>query len=143
MPVSPAAINALRGPLPSPGVSPAPGPAAAAPASIGTGVAPVPAAVDEKPFTGYTPPPVYSPYMNLYRTDNDRGRINNYYSLVRPVVEQQQTNRQTQTSLQSLQSTTRTQGTQLQQLNQRTQPPMPTSTPTFMNYQNYYPGLSR
>lgn len=133
IPVSPTALRALSGPSP----------ASYAPASSQPGVAPAPAAVAEKPFSGYTPPPVYSPYMNLFRNDNDRGRINNYYSFVRPMQEQQRINYQTQNTIQSLQSTTRAQNSQLQQIDQRTQPPVPTSNPSFMNYQHYYPGLAR
>lgn len=145
LPVSPTALRALSGPSPAPGRVPAGGPTTGyAPASIQPNVGPAPTVVAEKPFSGYAPPPVYSPYMNLFRNDNDRGRINNYYSLVRPMQEQQRINYQTQNTLQSLQSTTRAQGSQLQQIDQRMQAPVPQSTnPSFMNYQNYYPGLAR
>jgi len=114
------------------------------PATFHSGVSPVPSAVGEKPFANYTPPPVYSPYMNLFRYDNDRGRINNYYNFVRPILEQRDINTQTQSSLQSLQSTTRTQGTQLQQLDQRVMPTSPFApNPNFMNLRQYYPGLGQ
>ncbi len=139
-PVSP---TAFRGPL-GPTAVPSQPPAGHAPAAIQPYVPPAPTAIAEKPFSGFTPPPAYSPYMNLFRNDNNRGRINNYYSLVRPMQEQQQVNSQTQYKLQSLQSTTRAQGSQLQEIDQRTQPPVPASTnPSFMNYQHYYPGLAR
>lgn len=139
-PVSPTAFRGPIGPTAIPGQPPA----GYAPASIQPYVPPAPTAVADKPFSGYTPPPAYSPYMNLFRNDNNRGQINNYYSLVRPIQEQQQVNSQTQNRLQSLQSTTRAQGSQLQQIDQRTQPPAPTSAnPSFMNYQHYYPGLAR
>jgi hypothetical protein len=112
--------------------------------TVGAGPSPMAAAVGEKPFSNYTPPPVYSPYMNLFRNDNDRGRINNYYNLVRPMVEQQNLNYQTQNRLQSLQSTTRQQGSQLQQIDQRVMPSSPFgSNPNFMNTGQFYPGLNR
>lgn len=109
--------------------------------TIGAVTPQAPTALAGKPFANYTPPPVYSPYMNLFRTDNDRGRISNYYNLVRPIVEQGNINSQTQANLQSLQDTTRTQGSQLQQLDQRTRPTP--SLPGFMDFRQYYPGLSR
>jgi hypothetical protein len=141
-PAAPTAAPPISSGLPALPASGTPSPGYA-PAAINPGVAPSPTAISQKPFSGYSPPPTYSPYMNLFRTDNDRGRVNNYYSLVRPAVDQQRVNYQTQNSLQSLQTTTRVQGSQLEQLNQRTQPPRPAANPSFMNYQNYYPGLSR
>jgi len=110
--------------------------------AIGTTPGVIPGALAERPFSDYTPPPIYSPYMELFRTDNNQGRLSNYYYFYKPEVGQQVFNRQTQGSLNSLQSTTRVQGSQLQQVEQRVQPPTQTA-PGFMNFQQYYPGLKQ
>jgi hypothetical protein len=54
-----------------------------------------PDAVPEKPFAGYRS--VYSgvsPYMNLFRNDTGNGIVDNYSTLVRPALQQQDMNRQ-------------------------------------------------
>jgi hypothetical protein len=59
---------------------------------IGLGVgSPSPAG---KPFSGYTPPPTVSPYLNLFREDLDGSSDFNYQTLVRPLLQQQQINQQ-------------------------------------------------
>ncbi len=106
-----------------------------------------------KPFQDYKRTSPYSPYMNLSRTqDMDRG-INNYYNLVRPALEQSQENSRVRRSINTLQNTSRNQGMSLQQINQQNQARqrpgnvipgadvqqrMPA---TYMNVQQYYPGL--
>jgi hypothetical protein len=47
-----------------------------------------------KPFSGYTPAPTISPYLNLFRDDLDGSSDFNYQTLVRPMLQQQQFNQQ-------------------------------------------------
>ena len=97
-----------------------------------------------KPFSGYTRRPTTSPYMNLFRTDNSYGRIDNFSTLVRPRLRQRQMNRQTQWELHSLRTSSGTQGTQLRDLNQRTNSIQGTGQPSrFRSVHDYYPGLKR
>ncbi|HOM17268.1 MAG TPA: hypothetical protein PLQ00_08065 [Thermoguttaceae bacterium] len=99
-----------------------------------------PTAAYEKPFSDYTPPPVYSPYMNLYRF-NPRGPIDNYYSLVRPFVMQNAVNQQYSRRLQDLQMNNRLQQTILQRLQQQNQIQQGTYQPGyFMNHGSFFPG---
>lgn len=99
-----------------------------------------PTATYEKPFSDYTPPPVYSPYMNLYRF-NPRGPIDNYYSLVRPFVMQNSVNQQYSRRLQDLQMNNRLQQTIIQRLQQQNQLQQGTYQPGyFMNHGSFFPG---
>lgn len=96
-----------------------------------------------KPYANYTPTSPVSPYMNLFRNDNG-GAVNNYYSLVRPALDQRNTNQQTQREIQSLETTSRTQSQTLNQINQLNSQAKPAPTApaaTFQNLQNYYPNL--
>jgi hypothetical protein len=52
------------------------------------------AAPASKPFSGYSPPPTISPYLNLFREDLDGSSDFNYQTLVRPMLQQQQFNQQ-------------------------------------------------
>ncbi len=60
----------------------------------------------QKPFSTYNRPPSVSPYLNLYRSGstNGMGAVGNYYTLVRPMLNQQRTNQAVTRSLQQLQS---------------------------------------
>ncbi len=108
--------------------------------TIGTGAMRAPSVLDQKPFTGYSPGPAVSPYMNLYLGNNGAGIVNNYYSVVQPMLQQQNMNRQTEQSLRELRIQNRLQQSQLQQLNR----PMPGAQGTsFMNYGGYYPSIGR
>jgi hypothetical protein len=49
-----------------------------------------------KPFSGYSPSPTVSPYLNLFRTDLGGNNDLNYNTLVRPQLQQQQLNAQVQ-----------------------------------------------
>jgi hypothetical protein len=85
--------------------------------------------------------PTISPYLNLTRVNN--GSLPNYYSLVRPELEQRQINRQAA-------ALARQQGNQLIQLGNRVQkglvPAAPTGKssqfltvgPEFQNYGSYF-----
>lgn len=108
--------------------------------TIGTGAMRAPSMLDQKPFTGYSPGPVVSPYMNLYLGNNGAGIVNNYYSVVKPMLQQQNMNRQTEQSLRELRIQNRLQQSQLQQLNRQ----MPGAQgSSFMNYGGYYPSIGR
>lgn len=108
--------------------------------TIGTGAVRAPYVLDQKPFTGFSPGPAVSPYMNLYLGNNSAGIVNNYYSVVKPMLQQQNTNRQTEQSLRELRIQNRLQQSQLQQLNRQ----MPGAQgSSFMNYGGYYPSIGR
>lgn len=101
-------------------------------------------AVSSKPYSGYSRKSPVSPYMNLFRSNNLAGTIDNYSTLVRPLLQQQQVNRQTQWDLHSLRSKSGLQGTQLRDLNRRTDGlPDATQQNRYKNYLDYYPRLNR
>jgi len=87
----------------------------------------------QKPFSAYAREPSVSPYINLYRPEGAFGTVGNYYSLVRPMVQQQQINRQVSRQINQMQSVMspatgyggRSGGT----------------GGYFMNYYGFYPGL--
>jgi|GEM_PF-2201496 len=108
--------------------------------SFGTVQPAAPTAAYEKPFSDYTPPSVYSPYMNLYRF-NPRGPIDNYYSLVRPFVMQQTLNQQYRQRMQSLELNNRLHQTIIQRLQQQNQIQQGTYQPGyFMNHGSFFSG---
>lgn len=87
----------------------------------------------ERPFSDYSPPASVSPYINLYRPEGAFGRVGNYYSLVRPMIQQQQTNRQISQRLRQIESPAQSGGGYVGR-----------AAPTggyFMNYYGYFPGL--
>lgn len=47
-----------------------------------------------RPFSNYSSPQAVSPYMNLFRSNTSLGTAGNYYTLVRPQIEQQRVNQQ-------------------------------------------------
>ena len=93
-----------------------------------------------KPLSSYQPAPVLSPYMDLFRTDNNLGTIDNYNQYVRPKLQQQARARQLSRQVRGLQSATKRQGTALQQSRQL----QGLSAPRYyQNYGGYYPGFNR
>lgn len=60
-----------------------------------------PSASTQKPFADYQKPATFSPYMNLYRRDNFSG-IDNYNLYVKPALEAEQQNAQTQREIMDL-----------------------------------------
>lgn len=95
----------------------------------------------EKAFAGYRPASGVSPYMNLFRPTT--GSVDNYTTLVRPELQQRQTNQQYGYQIRGLQHDTRLQGSNLQQLN-RERALEGVGTPQF--YQNtgsYYQGFGQ
>jgi hypothetical protein len=104
-------------------------------ATIGAGGSTLRSGPLTKPHANYTPPPAISPYMNLFRGDDDRGMVNNYYTLVKPELDQRSYNQQTQRQIQSIQAAASQQSQQINRLNQQTSPQLD----QFKNLQQYYP----
>jgi hypothetical protein len=83
----------------------------------------------------------YSPYMNLFRNDTNRGTIDNYTTFVRPALDQQNANQRVNMDIYGLQRNARIQNETLQQLNRgNTRSPESIGTPQYyMNTGGYYP----
>ena len=82
--------------------------------------------------------------MNLFRDSSRYGEVDNYNTLVKPRLEQQRNNQQTQWDLNSLRSQSNMQGMQLRDLNRRTDARQgATGRSSYKNYLDYYPGLKR
>ena len=82
-----------------------------------------------------------SPYMNLYRSGNNNGTIDNYTTLVKPQLEQQGTNQKFGADIHGLENSTHVQGLNIRQLNHETQTLQGVNaTQYFMNYGDYYQG---
>ena len=97
-----------------------------------------------KPYADYRRPSIVSPYINLTRDDTDFGRIDNYNTLVRPKLEQQNANRRAAGQIRGLQNNSRQQGSAIQRIGNRTGSlPQTTSGQFFMNTQKYFPGSGR
>jgi len=87
-----------------------------------------------KPFADYRSTQTVSPYLNLFSEYMGIARPENYYTLVRPFLDQQKANRRIGTELRGLQHDVRRQG----------QPygngPIP---PYYQNLGGYYPGFNQ
>ncbi len=93
-----------------------------------------------KPFNDIQREPTVSPYLNLFRDDDDRDdQVPNYFTLVRPQLEQQQKNRAQNRELQRLGRTIRTLEYQ-QQLNTSTATGVPSTghRTRFFDTTGYY-----
>lgn len=87
-----------------------------------------------KPFTDYRPSPTISPYLNLFNDSTGIARPENYYTLVRPFLDQQKANRRIGTELRGLQRDVRRRG----------QPYGSGSIlPYYQNLGGYYPGFNQ
>lgn len=64
-----------------------------------------------KPFEAYQPETTISPYLNLYRDEDDVRTMPNYFTFVRPQLEQLEINRAQQRELQQLRAQLRKVGT--------------------------------
>jgi hypothetical protein len=71
-----------------------------------------------KPFQSVESEPAISPYLNLYRNDSSQNPTLNYYSMVRPQLDQIEANKKQAAELQKLRS-------QVQNATQRGGPPQP------------------
>jgi hypothetical protein len=103
-PIHPQFANAMRQPMPATGANPArttlsqvPRRPAARPS------APSIARQQTKAFQAMQTAPTVSPYLNLYRQENDAEGAPNYFAFVRPQVEQLEANREQQLEIQRLQ----------------------------------------
>jgi hypothetical protein len=95
-----------------------------------------------KPFSGYTPSPTVSPYLNLFRNSNSD--VNNYTTLVQPYLQQEQQTRVIGGEIRGLQSAARVQTSVLQKLGKRTETVGGTTAPEFyQNYKDFFPGFNR
>jgi hypothetical protein len=82
-----------------------------------------------------------SPYMNLFRTGNSNGTIDNYSTLVRPELDQRRANQKFGADIHGLENSTHVQSLNIQQLNRDAQMLQGVNaTQYFMNYGDYYPG---
>jgi hypothetical protein len=97
----------------------------------------------QKAFGSYQPPPSgSSPYMNLFRTGNNNGTIDNYTTLVRPALQQQNANQQFGNDIYGLQRAERIQRAAIQQVNPQSRYLQGVGTPQYyMNAGGYYPGM--
>jgi hypothetical protein len=96
----------------------------------------------EKPFsTVNRAPSGVSPWMGLYSNDTSGGTINNYYSRVRPEMEQRALNRNVNGQLGGLQSKIQ-RNSQLLQDSQIQQQGI-VNPQYFIDYRQYYPGMGQ
>lgn len=72
------------------------------PAPVRPNAAALPKHPRGKPFQGVQNDPTVSPYLNLYRSDDNANNLPNYFAFVRPQLEQIETNRQQTAELQKL-----------------------------------------
>ena len=98
----------------------------------------------QKPFSGYREPPAISPYLNLFRNDNNLGTIDNYTTLVRPFVQQRNMNTQVGQQIRGLQNTAVQQNQAIGTLGRETQRLQGVSSPQYyQQYGDFYPGFNR
>lgn len=93
-----------------------------------------------RPFASVEREPTISPYLNLFRDDEDNDEaVPNYFTLVRPQVEQRQINLQQQRELQRIESRVRTVQYEQEAGTARTGPLPATGHGTrFFNTGSYY-----
>jgi len=107
---------------------------------IGLGIGTTPAS---KPFSDYTPEPTVSPYLNLFREDFDGTSDFNYQALVRPMLQQQQFNRQMQRQAMELTARMQSMAAQSDFNPQGSTSQFPTGHQSvFGYYGHYYPTLN-
>jgi len=102
--------------------------------AAGAGNVYAPPTAPQKPFADYRPPPTVSPYLNLFSDATGIARPDNYYTLVRPFLEQRNANRRIGAELQGLQRDVR-----------RLHTPRGGGTlpARYQNLGGYYPGFDR
>jgi hypothetical protein len=93
-----------------------------------------------KPFSGYTPAPTVSPYLNLFRDDLDGSSDFNYQTLVRPMLQQQQINQQVERQAMEMARRMQSLAAQSDFNPQGSTTQFPTGHQSvFMYYGHYYP----
>lgn len=95
-----------------------------------------------KPFQGVESAPTVSPYLNLDRNDDDGVSTPNYYSFVRPQLEQQAANRGQQLEIQRLQRQLQNGTVAAPQYRTAAQPETGTAA-RFMDTSQYFSGWQR
>jgi|GEM_PF-4725938 len=98
-----------------------------------------PMATTSKPFSNYRESSPISPYMGLYAREGVLG-VDNYNAYVVPTIKQKNTNRTAASDIRKLQGRSYIQSREIYKLDRRTTRQRPAR---YMNYGNYYPGLSR
>lgn len=93
-----------------------------------------------KPFANVQRRPTLSPYLNLLRNDgDDLGGLPNYHTFVRPMLDQQRTNRRTSQQLQGLNQDVQAVNRQLAHQPSEASMLRPTGHQTvFMNHSHFY-----
>ncbi len=89
-----------------------------------------------KPLPAYPPSTTVTPYLNLFRGATGVAHAENYYTLVRPMLQQQSQNAQFAGELQQLQRTVARQGQILHRMESG-------GGSYYQNTWGYYPGLAR
>ena len=80
--------------------------------------------------------------MNLFRVGDSFGTVDNYYTLVQPMVEQRHTNARVGGEISGLQRISRLQNTAINHLGRETEATQGVVTPQFyQNYQGFFPGI--
>ena len=91
-------------PTTSAGLNKIPHPMPVQAATMPTPTSPAAARLKGKPFQSVQSEPAISPYLNLYRNDAGQNQLLNYYTLVRPQLEQQEANKKQTAEMQKLRS---------------------------------------
>jgi hypothetical protein len=101
------------------------------------------ATATSKPFSGYTPPPTVSPYLNLFREERDGSSDFNYQTLVRPLLQQQQINQQVERQTMEMARRMQSLAAQSDFNPQGSESQYPTGHQSvFMYYGHYYPAAN-
>lgn len=95
-----------------------------------------------KPFQNIERDPTISPYLNLDRDDDESQGVPNYFTFVRPQIEQLQTNRMQQRDIQQLRGQLQSMSSTVVAPQYQTSRPAGASTPArFMDTAQFYGGL--
>jgi hypothetical protein len=96
-----------------------------------------------KPFQGVQSGTTVSPYLNLYRNEDDGEGAPNYYAFVRPQVEQAEANQVQQLEIQRLQRQLQTGSATAGEFSRATSPAETGTAARFMDTQQFYSGWQR
>jgi hypothetical protein len=97
-----------------------------------------------KPFSSYSPAPTVSPYLNLFRQDLSGNSDFNYQTLVKPMLQQQQFNQQSQRQAYEMARRVQSIAAQGHYNMQGSKDQYPTGHQTaFQYYGRYYPGFQQ
>jgi hypothetical protein len=97
-----------------------------------------------KPFSSYSPAPTVSPYLNLFRQDLSGNSDFNYQTLVKPMLQQQQFNQQSQRQAYEMARRVQSIAAQGHYNMQGSKDQFPTGHQTaFQYYGRYYPGFQQ